>query len=926
MRGVWLFFVAFALSAVPAADIRLDGPASEWEVRCHEGARGSMTEVGKGVYRIVKENAEGTLEFRRKIPVELSGAGRWFLRSEFQSRRNVFGTMFFYRLVRDMEAPPNYDPTGSRTLSTDTFLVNTPGDSWRERLYSIQCGGTRKYHPVILVIGNPAQFDIRSLHLTRTAKPHLAVDAPDREPEYTWEQAEAILDKRSPAAAEIVRDKNGDLLMVVNGKVVPPAGYRNEGQLRWEYMFRNLEFHEAGVPLTSVTLPVSRGLSENGIVEGRGKYNWKLLDDIFKKALRRSPDGTFFVSLNLTALYMDWAKENPDEIWRNKNGEIGWGNTSHLNFFSNNPDEKRVKGRFYPWNSYSSRKWRVDSAKIITDIIHHIMAQPYGKAVAGFQFCGGDDGQFQYRKDDFSLPARRAFRKFLAEKYGDIAKLNAAWKSSYRSFEEIDIPVMIPTAPGETPFLGPGVKSDYRMFQEEEGWTLRELFARTIKEAAGKKVLTICWGIPDAFSASGLEKMPHLDVQVIPQNYPTRHNAYPYSLHKEESYRIHKTMYFNELDLRSWRAVVPDELWAKWLGQITEPEAWVSMHRKVLGPSFASRLGWWYHTMGYQGGRYFDAPEIMADIKKVNELYMRMQSLPYRKFRPDVCVVADDSCNYFIEALPYAAGGNPNATGNGNGLQAWLEVSGVPYDLVYLKDILTRPEYQNYKVYVFNCDLFISSAERAQIAELLKNRGRTLIWVYSSGYVDENGKSAENMRKLTGFAIATEEKYGRQRAYSVPDHPLNQGRREVVGYGDMSICEQMPFGLKNIWGSPYQIFVPTDLKPEEIVAVNGQEIPVAGYRKFEGWNSLYSATGLTPELINTVAEKNGCYRTGKAGHSIAMNGNFVSIHPLYDDEYEFITPSGVTEVLDADTGEVIGIAPKITLKLTCGKTVWLFMR
>ena len=57
-----------------------------------------------------------------------------------------------------------------------------------------------------------------------------------------------------------------------------------------------------------------------------------------------------------------------------------------------------------------------------------------------------------------------------------------------------------------------------------------------------------------------------------------------------------------------------------------------------------------------------------------------------------------------------------------------------------------------------------------------------------------------------------------------------------------------------------------------------------------------------------------------------MNGNFVSIHPLYDDEYEFLTPPGVTEVLDAETGEVIGKAPKTRLKLTCGKTVWLFMR
>ena len=920
--------VLLVLPGGAAANIRLDGPVSEWEVRCHEGARGSMTEVGKGIYRIVKENAEGILEFRRKLPVELAGPRRWFLRGEYQSRRNVFGTMFFYRLVHDMEAPANYDASGSRTLGPETFLVNTPGNSWRQRFYSIRFNGVRKYHPVILVIGNPAQITLRDLHFTQTEKIFPALDAPDREPEFTRAQVDSILAERIPATAEVVRDADGGLRMLVNGETVTPCAYRNEGNPIYEYMFRNDDFFSAGVPLTSIGVHLCHDLTSNDIVLGIGKYDWKKLDDRIYRAVRRAPRGNFFVAFYLYGPYLDWVKENPGELWLNAKGERGLGNNCHLKYFNNRPDWKSYPEKLTFWPSYSSLKWRQDYAQIIRDVVRHIMEQPYGRAVAGFQFCGGDDGQFQFRNDDYSVPAHRAFRKFLAEKYGSIAKLNAVWKSSYNSFDEIGIPIMTPIRPSDTPFLGPGIKSDYRMFQEDEGWAIRECFARAIKEAAGKKVLTICWGIPDAFSANGLEKMPHLDVQVRPQSYPTRHNGFPYSVHAERSYQIHKIMYFNELDLRSWRSRIRDELSARWLGQITEPEAWVSMHRKVLGPSIAQGVGWWYHTLGYQWGRFYDAPEIMAEIGKVQEITRRLRALPYRKFRPDVCVVADASNNFFIEAHPNAAMGSPNANGNGNGLQAALEVSGVPYDLVYLKDILTRPEFQDYRVYIFRHDLFISSTERMQIAALLKNRDRTLIWIYSSGYVDESGKSAENMRELTGFAIATEEKFARQRVYSVPTHPLNGGRREAMSYVDMWLCAQMPFGLKNIWGSPCQIFVPTDLKPEEIVAVDGEGRPAGGYREFAGWNSLLltAPLSLTPELLNTVAGRNGCYRTGKAGHNIAMNGNFVSIHPLYDDEYEFIMPTGVTEALDADTGKVIGKAPKITLKLTCGKTVWLFMR
>ena len=176
--------------------------------------------------------------------------------------------------------------------------------------------------------------------------------------------------------------------------------------------------------------------------------------------------------------------------------------------------------------------------------------------------------------------------------------------------------------------------------------------------------------------------------------------------------------------------------------------------------------------------------------------------------------------------------------------------------------------------------------------------------------------------------MSTDEKFARQSVYSVPGHPLNQGRREVMSYGDMNLSLQMPFGLDGIWGSPFQIFYPLNLKPAEIVAEDSTGKPAAGFRNMGDWNSLLLTTpyGITPTLLNSVAKSAGAYRTGKPGHNIVMNGNFVSIHALFDDEYEFHTPPGVSEVIDAESGKVIGKAPCITLNLTCGKTLWLFMR
>ena len=923
---IWIFIII--VSTAFAEDIQLDGPVSDWNIKLHDGAKGSMVSVAKGVYQITKDNPEGVIEIRLKQPVLLEGPKRWFLRSEFQNKGQTSGTLFFYRLPTSETAPPNFHPSGSRTFSPDSLLINTHGDSWEERIYSVQMPGKQNFYPTILIIGNPAQFTVRNIYLTQTEKILPVTDTPDRQPSYSREQIDAILATRTHATAEVTKDEHGELRMIVNGKTVVPFAYRNEFRVQHQFMFRNEDFFDAGVPLTQITIPLCHDLTDNYVVLGNGQYDWTKIDEVFYRALSKAPYGTYHLTMSLYEPYLGWCRENDEEIWRNERGERALGNNTHLKQFNNSPDKNYMKGRLAFWPSYSSLKWREDYCRIIHDVISYIMKQPYGKVIAGFQFSGGDDGQFQYRNDDFSLPAQHAFRRFLKNKYGTLSNLNRIWKTAYESFEQISLPTMLPTEPGETPFLAPGLKSDCREFQEHEGWTLRETFSRAIKEAAGKKIVTLCWGIPDAFTPADIDQAPHLDIQITPQNYPSRRNGYSYQVHPPLTYRLYGKLWFNELDLRSWRSKINDELAARWMNPSTTPDAWRSTHRKVLGPSFAGRLGWWYHSLGYQGGRFFDAPEIMADIKKVGELYAQMQSLPYRAFRPDVCIVADASSNYFIEALPYAAYSNPNAKGNGSNLFQLIETSGVPYDRAYLKDILKYPQLQNYKVYIFMHNCFISADEREAIAKLLKNNGRTLIWVYSSGYIDENGKSTENMRKLTGFTIETEEKFARQMVYTVPTHPLNEGRHEVMSYLDMVLSLQMPFGLEKIWGSPCQIFRPTDLAQSEIVSKDGQGMPAGGYREFNEWKSLLLTTpfGLTPKLMNTIAKKTGSYIAGKAGHNIAMNGNFACIHPLFDDHFEFITPPGVTEVLDADSGKVIGHAPKVTLNLVSGSTVWLFMR
>jgi len=906
--------------------VKLPVNTGAWNVIRHDRALGGITELGDGTMKISKTNAEGILEIRLKQGVKLA-PGRWFMRSEYQSRRNVGGTLFFYRLVPSATAPANMHPSGALLHSTDSLLVNTPGTGWADRICSLVTPVTHTYYPSILIIGDPAEITVRDLMLDPNEKIRRVANTPDPQNLVDDAQLAEILKNRPAGECYIQKDAHGDPQIILNGKTVNPVLYKNEGK-NYFRMFRDADFTNAGIQFAMLPVPLCHDLKKSDIVLGIGKYDYRKIDEIFARSLRANPHGNYIVNFSIYEPYIGWGRENWDEIWQNKDGLRGLGNNCHLKFFSNNAENEKFPEKVGYWPSYSSLKWRDDYRRIITDVVSYIMSRPYGKTVVGFMISGGDDGQFQYRKDDHSPAAYRAFHRFLRDQYQTVETMNKVWKTSYASFEAVKIPFLQSTAPQEIPFAGPGVAQDYRRFQNLEGWQLREFFAKCIKESAKKPVLTMAYAIPDAFQSAGLDITPSLDILATPQSYPQRNIRYPYSAHPELSYRLNNKMWINELDLRSWRAKIASEMQDRWMNPGNDPETWKHAHRKTTAVSIANRLGWWYFSLAYQNGRFFDAPEIMAEIKRVQELYRAMRALPYRHFRPDVCFVADETSDFAISASPYAAYGNPNANGNGNGLLARIEASGVPFDRAYLKDILARKELQDYKVYVFLHNAQITTQQRAEINRLLKNNGKTLIWVYSAGYLTENSKHPGNIRDLTGFAVNTQEIHARQSVYSVAAHPLNQGRREVMSYGDMNLSLQMPFGLKDIWGSPFQIFYPTDLKPAEIVSEDSTGKPAGGFRDMGSWKSLLLTTpyGITPTLLNSVAKSAGAYRTGKPGHNIVMNGNFVSIHALFDDEYEFHTPAGVSEIIDAESGKVIGKAPCVTLDLTCGKTIWLFMR
>ena len=90
---------------------------------------------------------------------------------------------------------------------------------------------------------------------------------------------------------------------------------------------------------------------------------------------------------------------------------------------------------------------------------------------------------------------------------------------------------------------------------------------------------------------------------------------------------------------------------------------------------------------------------------------VRLKSVPGNHFRPEVCVVRSERGDDILSAT-FSSDANTV-------IFPWqlmqMEMSGVPYDLHDLHDVMNREELQDYKMYVFLHTAELSRVERRKI-------------------------------------------------------------------------------------------------------------------------------------------------------------------------------------------------------------------
>ncbi|HAH86390.1 MAG TPA: hypothetical protein DCL60_03350, partial [Armatimonadetes bacterium] len=638
---------------------------------------------------------------------------------------------------------------------------------------------------------------------------------------------------------------------------------------------------------------------------GKGKYNFKPIDNAIIDALRRNPDATIILNISILP-YKSWGKENPQEVVRNSKGERSYGPGWWMSSATSDSDvvDRPGSGKWW-YPSWQSEVWRKDLEDLCTKIALHIKSSPYGKAVAGFYISGKDDGQFIVKYMDYSEPSERAFKEFLKEKYATINALNRVWKTSLASFEEVRIPN--DTYSLAVTHLAPGPVPDYKYFRDKETWKMRERLAGALKKSIGRPVVVFSYSAPynPEFARS-----KYMDcVGVIP-DYPNRNVGYATAHMPVSASEIDGKLQFVELDLRSTTGIgFPSDIsFREWLPLPETVEQWNQMHRKLVGIALASGFGWWYYDMG----QYYRDPFVKQNIAAAKQLADKLYKRKKSNFRPDVCVViTDDERGYYAntsisltDALHFQIQGMEYTS------------SGVPFEKHYLSQILSRPDLQDFKVYIFSQNTYISGKERAMIKEKLARDGKTLIWVYNSGLISEAGISEAGMTDLTGMTIKRYPGVTRRTLNLLPGHPLTEGCKPFAGAGMMYLSI---FGFQGI---------------ENFYIDDPRAIPLARYAETEDtamavkyhptWTSVYigAAGGLGGSVLNRIARNAGAFVAAESGQQLNMSGDFASVHGLAEGDYKLSAPHGKSKVIDADTGRVLSANGSYTWEIVPGRTYW----
>ena len=596
-----------------------------------------------------------------------------------------------------------------------------------------------------------------------------------------------------------------------------------------------------------------------------------------------------------------WLRENSSELMKYKTS-TGNGKLS----------PRRLK-TVTKYAAPTSEKWRKDYYNALRLQIRHLERE-YGKYIFGYhpgiQSAGENFFPLAWDRVNpsmagFSESFRLGFIKYLKKRYGSIDKVNQAWRTTLKSFNDIRVPTMKERVDGDDGvFRNPETQGFVIDFMTYFQLPIAEACiesARIIKEETKNKKLVVLFYTspqsghpplgPGQRGGGGLDqviKCPDVDIICNPYDYRNRqHGGIGLVNNMIDSIIAHGKMYFVEDDTRTHTA--PFNHFGKTANMKESKEVFIRMLPQLL----QYNLGHWLFDFG---SGYNAQPELFKLFEKMRKI---RENFKTKAFQPEIALVFDTDSSLYLR-------GSNEVSINFFNMQRDYPLMGAPFGRYLFSDVCEGKVPPGTKVLFFLNAYKIDDKQRKKLHKVLAASGKTAVWFYAPGYINGKNASVKNIQILTGIKV-DKINIPIQARFKL-DKALPEVKRGYI------------FGVKKKVSTMFKISKNQRGVTYLAKYVDKDYFGMAS-KQMKNWKSvLFCGLRFSPAIFRALAKDSKAHIYCDSNDSISGSSNFIGISAIRSGEKTLLFKKRV-DLTDIFTGKKVASRVKqYTLTMNKGET------
>jgi len=588
---------------------------------------------------------------------------------------------------------------------------------------------------------------------------------------------------------------------------------------------------------------------------------------------------------------------------------------------------------------YLSEKWIKDSSEALKQMIAYIQTTTYKDNVIAIELFNGPSLDTNYMINDDAEPSRKAFQKFLKDKYKTNANLQKAWKKkiTFDTARLVTLDDYKDNGEYGSLLTAPFERQAYIDSKEFKYWGCQYILTKwgeTVKKATHNRYLygarfgdftILQWAWKHGIDATEgntraidlLLKSPYFDFFDCQEPYPGRFIGKYGSgapINPIQGIAGYNKILLIQNDVRPHTG--PDF----GFGATKNAAETIEVQRRIFCNSLM--MGSWPYL--WQMSYSYETPEIQPMFNQIGEIYNKALKTPLDSMA-EVAVVMDlNYLNYFGRDTEWTEPCRAFTMFDYSRF-TWAR-SGASYDIVFLDQI---NKIKPYNVYIFNFTVNITPKQIEEIQKTLAKNKATGIFMWADGFINGTNYSDKNMISLTGINIkaSTTEKALKftPSTFFVEKTKVAKDYRMGTVFPTDEVGDRVSIPGRN--SEDYKFapsFTVEDKTATPLAYYESTKDVAIAYKKYKNFNSIYTASfNAMPALIRYALELSKGHIYTDTEDIFWQNKSFLGFHTQTTGNIN-LTLKEKTTLYDIFNDKEYSASDKFLLNVTENKTYLFF--